>query len=198
MSMQIEDKIVEDLDKFQWEKWRAITINKEKRKDGDYYFARLVRNYSEKDSDYDYDLGLSRDEQCKIGRIIKFVGERILDVKDGSPTFGKRIFLDAKTEEIEYLDRGEKKKKTVLKTEKGKLQGKRIWGYNIPDTPENTKKMQGLVGSLSMTKYTNFTVLKGNQNAISVDEKSFFSKTVDTLFDEHFNKLDGKKNETKK
>ena len=198
MSMQIAENIVEDLKEFQWEKWRAITINKEKRKNGDFYFATLVRNYSEPGSDFDYDLGTSRDEQCKIGRIIEFVGERIKDLKDGSPTFGKRIFLPAKTEEIEYLDRGEKKTKTVLKTEKGILQGKRIWGYNIPANPENSKKMQGLVGSLSMTKYTNFTVIRGNQNPISVNEKLFFANNVDELFDEHFNKLDGKKNETKK
>ena len=198
MSMQIAENIVEDLKDFQWEKWRAITINKEKRKNGDFYFAKLVRNYSEPDSDFDYDLGTSRAEQCKIGRIIEFVGDRILDVKDGSPTFGKRIFLPAKTEQIEYLDRGEKKTKTVIKTEKGVLQGKRIWGYNIPANPANTKKMQGLVGSLSMTKYTNFTVIRGNQNPISVDEKLFFSKNVDELFEAHFNKLDGKKNETKK
>lgn len=196
--MQIAENIVEDLKVFQWEKWRAITINKEKRKDGDFYFATLVRNYSEPDSNFDYDLGTSRSEYCKIGRIIEFVGKRILDVKDGSPTFGKRINLPAKTEEIEYLDRGEKKTKIVLKSEKGILQGRRIWGYNIPANSENTKKMQGLVGSLSMTKSTNFSVIRGNQNPISVGEKLFFSKTVDELFDEHFNKLDGKKNETKK
>jgi len=198
MSMQIAENIVEDLKDFHWEKWRAITINKEKRKNGDFYFATLVRNYSEPDSDFDYDLGTSRAEQCKIGRIIEFVGNRILDVKDGSPTFGKRIFLPAKTEQIKYLDRGERKTRTVLKTEKGVLQGKRIWGYNIPVNLDSTKRMQRLVGSLSMTKYTNFTVIRGNQNPISVGEKLFFSNNVDELFDAHFSKLDGKKNETKK
>jgi len=198
MSMQIEDKIVEDLENFKWEKWRAVTINKEKRKDGDFYFAKVVRNYSESGSDYDYDIGTSRSEYCKIGRTVQFVGERILDISQDSPTFGKRIFKEAQTEEIEYLNRDEKKKKTVLKTVNGKLQGKRIWGYNIPATPENTKKMQGLVGALSMTRYTNFTVIRGNQNPISVGEKTFFTKSVDEMFTGHFDKLDGKKNETKK
>lgn len=198
MSLQIEENIIEDLENFKWEKWRAVTLNKEKRKDGDFYFGTLVRNYSEKDSLYDYDIGQTRAEYCKIGRIVEFVGNRILDLEPDSPTFNKRVFTKPETEVVTYLDRGEEKKKTVLVVRKGVAQGKKIWGFNIPDTKDNVEKLEGLVGPLDMTKRTNLTIIKGNQYPISADEKSFFTKSVDEMFEAHFAKLDGNKNDSKK
>ena len=63
MSLSIPQRYIIDLENFTWgEDWRAIRIIKEKRTDGEYYFASIVRYYGEKEDTHDYDLGETHDE----------------------------------------------------------------------------------------------------------------------------------------
>ena len=46
MSLSIRERFITDLENFTWSKdWRATRIIKERRVDGEYYFASIVRYY---------------------------------------------------------------------------------------------------------------------------------------------------------
>ena len=76
MSLSIPQKFITDLENFTWsDDWRATRIIKEKRSDGEYFFARIIRFYGEKEDTHDYDIGNTLDETAWLGRSEKFVGK---------------------------------------------------------------------------------------------------------------------------
>ena len=114
MSLSIPQRFITDLDNFTWGvDWRATRIIKEKRTDGEYYFANIVRYYGEKEETHDYDIAESYLETAWLGRVEKFVGKRMHDTDPDSKSFGKRIYSEAITETITEKD--QKAKDVVLK-----------------------------------------------------------------------------------
>ena len=57
MSLVIHPTYIEDLKKFEWDqKWRAVSICKEKRTKGEFYFAQVVRFYGVDEVRGDFDV----------------------------------------------------------------------------------------------------------------------------------------------
>ena len=129
MSLSIPQRFITDLENFTWgEDWRATRIIKEKRTDGEYYFANIVRYYGEKEDTHDYDIAESYLETAWLGRVEKFVGKRMHDTDPDSKSFGKRIYSEAITETITEKDqKGKPIEREVL------LEGKVIYQYIIPE-----------------------------------------------------------------
>ena len=87
--MSIPQRFITNLETFTWGKdWRAKRIMKEKRTNGEYYFATIVRYYGETEDTHDYDISPSYADRAILGRVEKFVGKRQHDIDPDSPTFG--------------------------------------------------------------------------------------------------------------
>jgi len=174
MSLSIQQKFVTNLENFAWGKdWRATRIIKERRTDGEYYFANIVRYYGEKAETHDYDIGDTMAESAWLGRNEKFVGKRTHDVDPDSPTFGKRIYSEAVTETItEDNEKGKPVSREVL------VEGKTIYEYTIKVTPENTKKMQSLAGAIALNQETLFLFVYGAVPPYTVDPETFWKTSV--------------------
>lgn len=174
MALSIQQTFVTDIKKFTWSKdWRATRIIKERRTNGDYYFANIVRYYGEEHETHDYDVGDTIAETAWLGRNEKFVGKRIFDKDEDSPTFGKRIYTQAITETItEENDKGKSVSRKVL------VEGKTIYEYTIPVNPENTKKMKTLAGAIGLNQNTQFLFVYGPVPPYAVDPETFWEYSV--------------------
>lgn len=174
MSLTVPQRFITDLENFSWgEDWRATRIIKEKRSDGEYYFARIVRYYGEKNETHDYDIADTYLEMAWIGRNEKFVGKRIFDKDSDSPSFGKRIYSEAVTEIITEKNlKGKPIEREVL------VDGKVIYQYTIPVTAENTKKMKTLQGAIALNQETELLFVYGARPPHSLDPDTFWTSTV--------------------
>ncbi len=174
MSLSIPQKFVTDLESFTWSKdWRATRIIKEKRVDGEYYFANIVRYYGENEDSSDYDIGDTVAETAWLGRNEKFVGKRVRDLDHDSVNFGKRISLPAITETIEDTDlTGKTITREVL------VEGKTIYEYTIPVNEKYTKLVQSLAGAVGLNQETVFLFIYGALPPLTVDPETFFKTSV--------------------
>lgn len=177
-SLRIKEKFVEDLKKFDWDKYKAVVLSKEKRNDGDYYFALIVRHYGTiEDDSKSYDIGDRSEDYMWLGRVEKVIGKRVPDTDPDSPTFGLRIYQDPITEEIEIPNsKGKMVKETII------VEGRPIYKYPLKVNEKNTTNIKKLVGLLDINKPTSFQIIYGTGNPISVDEETFFSKTTDEIY----------------
>ena len=183
MSLKIDQNYIEDLSDFKWEDWRGISITKEQRKNKDYYFATIIKYYGNQEDSFDYDIGNRSDEIAYIGRKEVYVGERGPDTNPKSKTFGQRITFPAETEEVEYVDRGETKIRTVL------IKGRIIFEFTLLVNEKNTANIKKLIGPLAVNKQTSFNVISGTQPPIGVTESIFFDSTVEQVMEKHMNLL---------
>ena len=192
MSLSIPQRFITDLENFTWGKdWRASRIIKERRVDGEYYFANIIRYYGEKEDTHDYDVSESLAESAWLGRIEKFVGKRMHDTDPDSKTFGKRIYSEAITETITEKDgKGRPVERVVL------IDGKTIYEYTIPVKKENTDKMKEIAGAIALNQETQFLFVYGANPPLSVDPKTFWTISVTDYLNSLKPKLgvtDGKK-----
>lgn len=177
-SLRTKQKFVTNFKDFEWDKYKAAVLSKEKRNDGDYYFGLIVRHYGEiDDGAKSFDIGDRSEDFMWLGRTEKFIGSRIPDTDPDSPTFGKRIYQEPIIEEIE---RPNSKGKMVK--EKIVVQGRVIYEYPLRVNEKNTTNIKKLVGLLDINKYTSFQIIYGTGNPITVDEETFFSKTTDEIY----------------
>jgi len=189
MSLIIYPTYITDLKKFEGnKKWRAITISKEKRTKGEFYFAHIVRFYGEDEVRGEYDVSEESKDFAWLGRNVKAIGKRTFSKDPETP--GKRIYEEAEWEERE--NQATKEKYKIL------VKGKRIWDYTIPVNEENTKLMKSLVGDIGLNQITTFQMLKGTTYPISVDEDTFFKTPVDEVMKNHIEKIVRVKNSTTK
>jgi len=190
MSLSIQQNFVTDLKTFTWGKdWRATRIIKERRTDGEYYFASIVRFYGEKEETHDYDVGETLDETAWLGRNEKFVGKRGWDMDPDSPTRGKRIYTEAVTETItEENSRGKTIQREVL------IEGKTIYEYTIKVNAENTKKMKELAGPIALNQETQFLFVYGAVPPLAVEPETFWGISVS----DYLQKLQQVKSDSKK
>lgn len=174
MSLAVPQTFITDLDSFTWGKdWRAKRIIKEKRTDGDYYFANIVRFYGESEDTHDYDIAETYVETAWLGRVEKFVGGRKTDLDRDSKTFGKRIYSEAITETVTEKDlKGKPVEREVL------VKGKTVYEYMIKVNPENTKKMQTLQGAIALNQETQFLFVYGAQPPHVVEPETFWTMPV--------------------
>lgn len=174
MSLAIPQTFITDLDSFTWGKdWRAKRIIKEKRTDGDYYFANIVRFYGEKEDTHDYDIAETYVETAWLGRVEKFVGSRKTDLDRDSKTFGKRIYSEAITETVTEKDlKGKPVEREVL------IKGKTVYEYLIKVSPEATEKMKTLQGAIALNQETQFLFVYGAQPPHVVEPETFWSMPV--------------------
>lgn len=172
--MTVPQRFITDLDSFEWgEKWRATRIIKEKRVNGEYYFANIIKYYGEKGETHDYDVGETMAETAWLGRNEKFVGKRMYDKDEESPTFGKRVYSEAITEIITEKDnKGKTKERTIL------IEGKTIYEYTLPVTKENTAKVQKLAGAIALNQETQFLFIYGASPPLVVDPDTFWDTSV--------------------
>lgn len=146
---------------------------REKRVDGEYFFANIIRYYGEKENTHDYDIGDTYAETAWLGRVEKFVGKRIHDTNPESPTFGKRIYSPAVTENItEENEKGYPITREVL------IEGKTIYEYTIPVTKENIVKMKTLAGAIGLNQETLFMFVYGMNPPLKVDPDTFWDTSV--------------------
>lgn len=177
-SLRINQKFVTNFKDFEWDKYKAAVLSKEKRNDGDYYFGLIVRHYGEiDDGAKSFDIGDRSEDFMWLGRTEKFIGKRVPDTDPDSPTFGKRIYQEPIIEEIE---RPNSKGKMVK--EKIVVQGRPMYEYPLRVNEKNTANIKKLVGLLDINKYTSFQIIYGTGNPITVDEETFFSKTTDEIY----------------
>jgi len=174
MSLSLPQRFILDLENFSWsEDWRATRIIKEKRTDGEYYFANIVRYYGEKEETHDYDLGDSEAETAWLGRNEKFVGKRTHDRDPDSPTFGKRIYSEAITETITEPDKkGKPVEREVL------VEGRTIYQYTIPVNEANTKKIKSLYGAIALNQETQLLFVYGVNAPLAVMPDTFWKVSV--------------------
>lgn len=174
MSLSIPQRFITNLEDFTWGKdWRAIRIVKEKRTDGEYYYANIVRYFGEKEDTHDYDIAETYIERAWLGRIEKFVGKRKHDRDPDSKTFGKRIYSEAVTETVSELDlKGKPIEREVL------VEGKMIYEYTLPVTEGNTKKLKELAGAIALNQETQFLFIYGAQPPNVVDPETFWKTSV--------------------
>jgi len=172
--MSIPVRFITNLENFTWGKdWRATRIIKEKRVDGEYYFANIVRYYGEKEDTHDYDIADTIAESAWLGRNEKFVGKRIHDTDPDSKTFGKRIYSEAITETITEKDsKGRPIEREVL------IDGKTVYEYTLPVTKENTEKIKELAGAIALNQETLFLFIYGANPPLTVDPDTFWSTKV--------------------
>jgi len=177
MELVIRPTYITDLEKFEWKKkWRAVSITKEKRTRGEYYYAQVVRFFGEDTETDSYDVSTNSKDFAWIGRSTKAVGKMVFSKDPEKP--GARIHEEPLWEEREDLMT--KKKYKVL------VRGTTQWNYTIPVTSENTQKMKSLVGNIGVNQTTLFKVIKGTSHPLSVEENEFFSTDVDSLMSSHF------------
>lgn len=190
MSLLIPQTFYKDTTSFDIKKWRATQIIKERRVDGEFYFAQIVRYYGNMEDSQDYDVGDTMREMAWIGRIEKFIGKRVRDLDHDSPTFGQRINTKAKTETIHETDRNGKQV-----TREALIEGKTIYEYTIPVTKENTLQIKQLAGAVSLNKETEFLFIYGAAPPHVVDPDTFWNTTVTDYLNNinPLNKKDGKK-----
>ena len=174
MSLTIQEKFITDLENFSWSKdWRATRIIKERRTNGEYYFASIVRYYGEKEDTHDYDVGETIAEMAWVGRNEKFVGKRTHDRDPDSPTFGKRIYSEAITEMITENDKkGRPIEREIL------IEGRTIYQYTIPVNKENTEKMKSLAGAIALNQETKFLFVYGAIPPIIVTPEIFWESSI--------------------
>lgn len=177
-SLRIKQKFVTDFKEFEWDKYKAVVLSKEKRNDGDYYFGLIVRHYGEiEDGVKSYDIGDRSEDFMWIGRVEKFIGSRVPDIDPDSPTFGQRIYKEPIIEEIERTDsKGKKIKEKIV------IEGRAVYEYPLKVNEKNTTNIKKLVGLLDINKPTSFQIIYGTGNPIAVDEETFFSKTTDEIY----------------
>ncbi len=177
-SLRIKQKFVDDLKNFEWEKYKAVVLSKEKRNDGDYYFALIVRHYGTiEDSTKSFDIGDRSEDFVWLGRVEKWIGKRVPDTDPDSQTFGQRIYQEPIIEEIERTDsKGKKVKEKVI------VEGRAIYEYPLKVNEKNTINIKKLVGLLDINKYTSFQIIYGTGNPITVDEGTFFSQSSDEIY----------------
>ena len=174
MSLVIPETYITDLKKFTWAKgWRATRIIKEKRVNGDYYFANIIRYYGEKEDTNDYDIGESLQETAWLGRVEKFIGKRSWKTDTDDQTRRKRMYTEAVTENIEVEDNeGNITKRKVLK------KGKTVYEYTLPVTPANTEKLKELAGAVALNQETQFLFIYGANPPHVIDPETFWNTTV--------------------
>lgn len=172
MSLKIYQNFVTDIESFDWEKHRAIVMYKEKRANGEFYFAIVTKYYGTPDDD-DYDISKRFFDQTTIGRMEKFVGDRGFDGNGESDTFGQRVYNDAITETVIETDhRGKKVEREVL------IKGRVIYKYNLPVNKENTEKLKKLEGPVDLDKNTKFIFISGSHKVLSVDSETFWKTSI--------------------
>lgn len=177
-SLRIKEKFVTDFKKFDWEQYKAVVLSKEKRNDGDYYFALIVRHYGTiQDESKSFDIGDRSQDFMWLGRVEKWIGKRVADTDPDSPTFGQRIYQEPIIEEIE---RPNAKGKMVK--EKIVVEGRAIYEYPLKVNEKNTTNIKKLVGLIDINKPTSFQIIYGTGNPIAVDEDTFFSHTTDEIY----------------
>jgi len=177
-SLRIKQKFVTDFKDFEWDKYKAVVLSKEKRNDGDYYFALIVRHYGViDDGAKSFDIGDREQDFIWLGRTEKFVGSRVPDTDPDSPTFGQRVYKEPIIEEIERTN-----SKGKMVKEKIVVEGRAIYEYPLKVNEKNTTNIKKLVGLLDINKYTSFQIIYGTGNPITVDEDTFFSKTTDEIY----------------
>jgi hypothetical protein len=174
MSLSVPQRFITNLDDFTWGKdWRARRIIREKRTDGEYFFANIVRYFGENENTHDYDIADSYVETAWLGRNEKFVGSRIHDTDPDSKTFGKRVYSEAVTETITETNlKGKPTEREVL------VKGKVIYEYTLPVNPENIKKLKTLMGAVALNQETQMLFVYGSQPPAVVDPETFFEVTV--------------------
>jgi len=179
--LKIRQKYIKDLENFTWGKdWRAVRLTKERRVGGDVYFGLIVRYYGTIDETHDYDIGDRSKDYIELGRYERFVGKRITDMNPDSPTATKRIYLEPKTENVTITnDEGREEEIQEL------VDGSVIWEYNLKHTPENVKKLKTLVGQVDLEKLTTFSFMAGTSPPVTVDEETFFTKSVKDFLSAH-------------
>lgn len=179
MSLVIEPKYFNKFTKEIEKKWKAISITKEKRAEGEFYFAYIIRYYGHDETQGDYDVGEQIDEFAWLGRSHTAVGKRVFSKNPETP--GKRVYEEPEWEEVENQVTKEKRKVLV--------KGRKIWNYTIAANAENTENMKKLIGQIGLNQITTFQVIQGNTTPISVNESVFFDKTVEEILNEHNKKL---------
>lgn len=174
MSLKVPQRFITDFENFTWgEDWRAVRIIKEKRTNGEYYFAWIVRYYGEKENTYDYDIANSLEDYAWIGRNEKFVGKRMHDTDPDSKTFGKRIYSEAITEIITEQNRkGQPVEREIL------IEGKTIYEYTLPVNVENTKKLKTLQGMIALNQETEFLFVYGAKPPHHLPPETFWNTSV--------------------
>jgi len=177
-SLRIKEKFVTDFKTFDWDKYKAVVLSKEKRNDGDYYFALIVRHYGTiEDGAKSFDIGDRSEDFMWLGRVEKVIGKRVPDKDPDSPTFGQRIYQEPIIEEIERQNsKGKMVKETII------VEGRVIYEYPLKVNEKNTTNIKKLVGLLDINKPTSFQIIYGTGNPISVDEETFFLHTTDEIY----------------
>ena len=172
--MKIHQRYITDIDNFTWgEDWRATRIIKEKRTNGEYYFANIIRYYGEKEDTHDYDISESLADSAWLGRNEKFVGKRTHDRDPESKTFGKRIYSEAITEMVtEPNSRGKPVEREIL------IEGKTIYEYTLPVNEENTKKLKTLQGAIALSQETQLLFMYGIKPPHAVTPEIFWTTSV--------------------
>lgn len=177
-SLRIKEKFVTDFKTFEWDNYKAVVLSKEKRNDGDYYFALIVRHYGTiEDGTKSFDIGDRSEDFMWLGRVEKWIGKRVPDTDPDSPTFGQRVYQEPIIEEIERTDsKGKKVKEKVV------VEGRAIYEYPLKVNEKNTTNIKKLVGLLDINKYTSFQIIYGTGNPIAVDEDTFFAQSTDEIY----------------
>lgn len=162
------------MDSFTWGKdWRATRIIKEKRTDGEYYFANITRYYGEKEHTHDYDIGDTISETAWLGRNEKFVGKREWRTNPDDQTRRERVWSAPVTETITEEDNtGKPVTREVL------VEGKVIYQYTLKVNVENTKKMKELQGAIALNQETQFLFVYGAVPPLVVPPETFWSTSV--------------------
>lgn len=174
MSLSIKQNFVTNMETFTWGKdWRATRIIKEKRTDGEYYFANITRFYGEKEHTHDYDIGDTINETAWLGRNEKFVGKREWRTNPTDPTRRERAWTAPVTETITEEDNtGKPVTREVL------VEGKVIYEYTLKVNAENTKKMKELQGAIALNQETQFLFVYGAVPPLVLDPETFWNSTV--------------------
>lgn len=174
MSLSIQQNFVTDLENFTWGKdWRAMRIIKEKRTNGEYYFAYVVRYYGEVENTHDYDVGDSLRETAWLGRVEKFTGKRQWITDPNDQTRRIRASSEPITEIIQEEDlEGKPVSREVL------VEGKTIYEYTIKVNKENTEKMKTLAGAIALNQETQFLFMYGPVPPYPVDPDTFWDTSV--------------------
>lgn len=191
--LQIKPNFITDLKSFKWgDEWRAERIWRELRGDGEYLFASLRKDYGVIEKTHALDLGNKKEDYFWVGRVENRVGERVPDVDPKSPTFGQRIYEEPATQ------LGSEFNETTQQWEKVEYKdGKLVYEYICPATPENLKKFRGMVGNLDNGKSTQLIFIFGSSHVDIPDHELFFKEgdTVAAYEKKHYDRLNKDPNE---
>lgn len=157
---------------FTWGKdWRAVRLWKEQRDDGEFLFGLVQRKYGPND------WGNAKDDFLYIGRNVKWIKERGMDVDPKSKTFGQRIDKDAETVTISEYNEKSKTYEPVAVP----VNARKVYVYeHSADDKEMVKKYESLVGKLQRGTSTMLTFVWGNGSEFGEVKtpKEFFGHTV--------------------